>query len=85
VPRRLTATLGPSRNPRTPLLHDEDTRSVGGERHANAEAPSPVGAVTVNGLRVARQPLSLSIAADGSLRTIDAPPELTVGPAQPAR
>jgi glycogen debranching enzyme len=48
-------------------------------------APSPVGAVTVNGLRVARQPLSLGIAADGSLRTIDAPPGLTVGSAQPAR
>ncbi len=48
-------------------------------------APSPVGAVTVNGLRVAGEPLSLSVAADGSLRTIDAPPGLTVGPAQPAR
>jgi glycogen debranching enzyme len=48
-------------------------------------APSPVGAVTVNRLRVARQPLSLSIAADGGLRTIDAPSGLTVGPAQPAR
>ena len=48
-------------------------------------APSPVGAVTVNGLRVAGEPLNLSIAANGSLRTIDAPPGLTVGPAQPAR
>jgi glycogen debranching enzyme len=48
-------------------------------------APSPVGAVTVDGLRVAGEPLSLSIAAEGSLRTIVAPPGLTVGPAQPAR
>jgi glycogen debranching enzyme len=48
-------------------------------------APSPVGAVTVDSLRVAGEPLSLSVAADGSLRTIDAPPGLTVGLAQPAR
>jgi glycogen debranching enzyme len=41
-------------------------------------APSPVGALEVDGLGVAGQPLSLSIAADGSLRTIDAPPGLTV-------
>jgi hypothetical protein len=47
--------------------------------------PSPVGALAVDGLRVASEPLSLSVAADGSLRTIDAPPGLTVGTAQPAR
>jgi glycogen debranching enzyme len=47
--------------------------------------PSPVGALSVDGLRVAGEPLSLSVAADGSLRTIDAPPGLTVGTAQPAR
>jgi hypothetical protein len=47
--------------------------------------PSPVGALAVDGLRVAGEPLSLSVAADGSLGTIDAPPGLTVGTAQPAR